>query len=47
MVHKDCFAYHKSAGGVESCKALKTMQCYKCKFYKTEKQVKNTDGKEE
>ena len=36
MVHKDCFAYHKSKAGSESCKALKAMECYKCKFYKKE-----------
>lgn len=36
MVHKDCFAYHKSKAGSESCKALKVMECGKCKFYKTE-----------
>ncbi|MCI9085744.1 MAG: helix-turn-helix domain-containing protein [Clostridia bacterium] len=36
MVHKDCFAYHKSKAGSESCKALKVIECGKCKFYKKE-----------
>lgn len=47
MVHKDCFAYHKSAGGRENCMALKKLECCKCKFYKTKEQVENNHGGKE
>ena len=35
QVHTDCFAYHEEG----HCKALTQMDCYKCPFYKTKKEL--------
>lgn len=39
-IKKDCFAYKKTPGSVQSCAALRELYCRyeNCKFYKKETQ---------